>query len=148
MDKAFQVVSICYGSWSCHMTGGKEECDCAFQSSFSMSAFLPSSLSVWGALLPTHFLHLSERRSWFQTCLPLPIYTHKCVWDGAEVKTEWWKWYPIPNVLFDEFSRTQKLEWGHWSGSVFMSSVYTYLFSFLLLQSPNVSALMQMEARA
>lgn len=66
---------------------------------------------------PTHFLHLSEWRSWSQPCLPLSLDTHKCVQGGAKVRTGWWKWCPILNLLLDHFSFPEYGSWDEGTGT-------------------------------
>jgi len=130
--------------------GGRGGCDRAFWSSFSMSAFLPSFLCVRRAVL--RYSHITshplaafvEWRSWSQPCLPLPLGTHPRV---QEVRTGRWKRRPAVNLLLGQFSCLEYGGWDAGTGSAaFLRAVF--LFSFLLLQSPNITALMKLESQA
>lgn len=99
-------------------------------------------------LLPTPLLHLPEWRSCSQPCLPLPLDTPKFLQGGTKVKTGWWKWCPVCNLLLDQFSLCSMeagmrvLGTAAFFGAIFTSSCCLSCFCSLLM-----SALMKLESQ-
>lgn len=74
----------------------------------------------------------------------------KFLQGGAKVKTGVIKWCPVFNLLLDQFSfwnMEVPCDEGTLNSSIFWSCIYGFLLSLLLLQSPNMSALMKLESQ-